>query len=103
MKIAFSVNGVPIRLTAERLDHIMERHPELAGGDYRIVETLSAPDIVQRGDFGTLLAAKKYNKSPVSDNKYLVVAYRELSDSDGFVLTAYYQSSLRQRVTLWKK
>ena len=102
MKLVFSVNGVPIRLTRERLKHITDHHPELAGGDYRILETLNTPDLVQKGDSGTLLAVKKYAKCPVSENKYLVVAYKESSESDGFVLTAYYQSSLRQRMILWK-
>ena len=30
--IAYSINGVPIRLTAERWLHIVENHDDMAGG-----------------------------------------------------------------------
>lgn len=102
MKFVFSVNGVPIRLTLEGLQHILNHHPELLGGEHRILETVNNPDILQKGDAGTLLAIKRFDKTPVTENKYLVVVYREVTEGDGFVLTAYYQSMLRQRVTIWK-
>lgn len=44
MKIVKSVKGVPIRLTAERLEHIERRHPEMSGEEDRILETLASPD-----------------------------------------------------------
>ena len=103
MKLVFSVNGVPIRLPGERLKHIESHHPETIGREKEILETVYSPDCVQKGDAGTLLAVRKYGKTPVSENKYLVVAYKETGDTDGFVLTAYYQSDLRKRVILWKK
>ena len=103
MKLVFSVNGVPIRLSGERLKHIEGHHPETTNQEKEILETVNSPDCVQKGDAGTLLAIKKYGKTPVSENKYLVVAYKETSDTDGFVLTSYYQSDLRKRVTIWKK
>jgi hypothetical protein len=31
MKIVLSKEGVPIRLTPERMQHISRRHPEMAG------------------------------------------------------------------------
>ncbi len=96
------MNGVPIRLTQERLQHILNHHPELFGDEHRIPETVNNPDLVQKGDAGTLLAIKRFDKTPVTENKYLVVVYRETTEFDGFVLTAYYQSSLRQRVIIWK-
>ena len=100
MWLAYSVNGVPIRLTKERLEHIARRHPEIED-EHRILETLNNPDLVQQGDAGTLLAIKKFDKSPVTENKHLAVVYRE-SQEDGFVLTAYYSSTLRQRSIKWK-
>jgi len=98
----FSVNGVPIRLTKERLGHIAHRHPELKE-EHSILETLNNPDLVQQGDAGTLLAVKKFDKTPLTENKYLSVVYREVTPQDGFVLTAYYSSTLRQRLIIWKK
>ena len=54
MKIVKSVEGVPIRLTTERIDHIERRHPEMSGGEERILEVVSSPDYVQEGDSATL-------------------------------------------------
>lgn len=68
-----------------------------------IVETINTPDLVQKGDAGTLLAIKKYPKTPVSEKKYLVVIYKEVDSSDGFVLTAYYANRLRKRMIIWEK
>jgi len=103
VKLVFSVNGVPIRLSVERREHIENHHPETTNQEKEILETINSPDCVQKGDAGTLLAVKRYGKTPVSENKYLVVAYKETSDIDGFVLIAYYQSDLRKRVIIWKK
>ena len=100
MWIAFSVNGVPIRLTEERLEHIARRHSEVID-EHMILEVVNNPDLVQQGDAGTLLAIKKFDKSPVTENKHLAVVYRELQE-DGFVLTAYYSSTLKQRTIKWK-
>jgi hypothetical protein len=36
------------------------------------------------------------------DNLYLVVIYRELADTDGFVVTAYLVERLRRREVVWK-
>lgn len=44
--------------------------------------------MIQRGDFGAQLAIRFYSETPMGA-KYLIVAYREVSDEDGFVVTAY--------------
>ena len=59
------------------------------GHKARVLDTLSKPDFVQEGDFGELLAVKAYEDTPFGP-KFLVVVYREISVSDGFVLTAYF-------------
>ena len=102
MIVAFSVNGVSIRLTEERLDHIQRNHPKIRDKD-KILETISNPDLVQKGDMGSFLAIKKFAKTPVEEDKYLVVVYKEITNFDGFVLTAYYTSYLKDRIILWKK
>ena len=98
MKIVKSVKGVPVRLTAERLEHIERRHPEMSGEEGRILETLASPDYVQEGDSETLIAIKHYEKTPLTE-KYCCTVYRELSEEDGFVLTAY----LTSRPALWRE
>jgi len=51
----------------------------------------------------TLMAVRKYEKTPVSENKYLVVVYKELKD-DGFVITAYFTRKLpKWRKTPWQR
>jgi hypothetical protein len=102
MKIVQSVSGAPIRLTFERLQHIERRHPEMLGQEDRILEVISTPDFVQEGDGATLIAVKHYSKTPLTE-KYCAVVYRELSEEDGFVLTAYFTTKpSERRKTIWK-
>ena len=98
-----SIRGVPIRLTDERWQHILKRHVELVNERGRVLETVAEPDCIQLGDFGELLAIRYYDRTPLT-SKHLVVAYREISPSDGFILTAYFSSrpSARRKV-LWKR
>ena len=103
MLIVYSLNRVPIRLTAERWEHIATFHPEMAGQRDAVLETVAEPEIIQLGDYGELLAARFYARTPLGD-KHLVVAYREMSPEDGFILTAYYTRRLStQREILWKR
>jgi hypothetical protein len=103
MLIVHSHNGVPTRLTEERWRHIIQRHPDMATQRERVLETLTEPDMIQEGDFGTLLAVRLYPQTPLT-RKYLVVVYRESSTADGFVLTAYLASQLSaRRGMLWKR
>jgi hypothetical protein len=57
--IAYSVNGVPIRLTYERWFHITENHDDLAGYYFQVLETLEKPEFIVRGNRGTLKATKR--------------------------------------------
>ena len=103
MAIAFSQNGVPVRLTEERWQHIKRRHPEVESQQERVIQTLSEPDEIQQGDLGELLAIRFYSQTPLT-SKHLVVVYREIASEDGFVLTAYFASrpSSRRNV-LWRR
>jgi hypothetical protein len=62
MKIVRSIAGLPIRLTAERLDHIARRHPEMVNQEEKILETLTSPDCVQEGDEWHLDCGKVLSK-----------------------------------------
>lgn len=102
MLIINSHNNIPIRLTDERWHHIIARHPEMSNLMQKVLETLTNPDIIQQGDFGELLAIRFYNVTELT-NKFLVVAYRELNQNDGFIITAYLTNEPSQkRVILWK-
>ena len=102
MRSVLSHDGVPIRLTNERWQHIARRHPEMDILRERVLETISQPNQIQEGDDGTLMAIRFYTKTPLT-SKYLVVVYREVKPDDGFVLTAYLASRLSaRRKILWK-
>jgi len=58
MDIAFSRNGVPIRLTDERWFHIVENHGDLAGYYDEALATIEDPDLILRGHGGALIAVK---------------------------------------------
>jgi hypothetical protein len=98
-----SKNNVPIRLTIERWNHIILRHPELDGQREYVMQTVSDPDLIQQGDFGELIAIRFYETTPLT-SKNLVILYKEVLYSDGFIITAYYtvKPSERRR-TIWKR
>jgi len=101
--IVRSVDGVPIRLTQERWDHICRRHPELRTQQEQVLETLRDPMEVLKGDFGEKLAVRFYRRTPLTA-KYLIVAYRELDTDDGFLVTAYFARRVAGwRPRLWKR
>jgi hypothetical protein len=95
--VASSVNGVPVRLTPERWGHISRRHPEVAGLQNAILETVARPETVYEGDAGTFLAIRR------EDGLYLVVVYREVAASDGFIITAYLTRRIRGGRLAWKR
>jgi hypothetical protein len=98
-----SRDQVPVRLTQERWEHILRQHPEMTNQKSRVLETLGDPDLIQEGDLGTLLAIRFYAESPLT-RKHLVVVYKEISRTDGFVLTAYFTSAPSpRRVSIWKR
>jgi len=59
--------------------------------------------MIQQGDFGELIAIRFYEKTPLT-SKYLVTMYKEVLDSDGFIITAYFASKpSERRKTVWKR
>lgn len=68
----------------------------------KLKETLLNPHSILEGDYGELLAVRYYDKTPLT-GKYLVVVYKEISENDGIVLTAYYTRELsKRRKVLWE-
>jgi len=65
---------VPIRLTYERWFHITENHDDLASYYFEVLETVEEPELIVRGNKGSLKAVKSLGK-----NNWLVVVYKEIS------------------------
>jgi hypothetical protein len=97
LDIAYSVDGVPIRLTAERWFHIVENHDDLAGHYDDVLDVIENPDLILRGHHNSLLAVRG-----ASRDKYLAVVYRQVSPDDGFVITAYFTSKIERGKAIWK-
>lgn len=100
MEVAYSVNGVPIRLTEERWFHITEEHSEMAGYYFEVLETVGEPEAIYEGKAQECIAAREIDRG-----KYIVVVYRELSKNDGFVITAFStrrRSQLEGRRKIWQ-
>ena len=80
--------------------HIVEHHDDLAGYRDTVLEAVEDPDAVARGRAGELLALKSIA------GRTLVVAYRETSRTDGFVITAFFTTQpdrIRKRGLIWQK
>ena len=97
MDVAYSVDGVPIRLTAERWFHIVENHDDLAGHYDDVLDTLENPDLILRGHRDSLIAVRGAGRA-----RYLAVVYRQLSADDGFIITAYFTSKVERSKAIWK-
>ena len=98
MEIAYSVNGVPIRLTDERWGHIVNNHDDLAGYEQDVLQVIEEPDFVLSGNGGSLRAVRSYSRG-----RYFVVTYREISAADGFVITAYFVRKIDRKGAVWRR
>jgi len=91
--------GRTIRLTEERLAHILE-HPEMQAQERHIAETLASPDsvILSHHDLSVRLYHKLFSKTPIT-RKYLVVVVKCL-EQDAFVITAFFTDREKKGVRL---
>ncbi len=99
MNIVYSKNKVPIRLTEERWIHITEEHNEIAGYYFEVLEVVSNPEAIYKGKEGEYIAVR-----PMEEKKYLIVIYREISEDDGFIITAFITRRIKyleRRQKLW--
>ena len=92
--------GLEVRLTDERLAHILE-HPEMTGSEAAIEETLRSPDRILESLFDTeaRLYYRFYRETAVGA-KYLCVVVK-ITQSDAFVLTAYLTDIVKRGWRLW--
>ena len=102
MRTLRDFEGRSIRLTVERLNHILE-HPEMQDMINAISETLSSPQrvIESSSDADARLYYRFYIGTKVGD-KYLCVIVK-INFDDAFVLTAYLTDTLKKGKILWPK
>ena len=99
MEIIQSKNSVPIRLTAERWFHIIENHDDLAGYYDDVINAIEEPDYIIKGYREALIALKE-----IEQGKFLAVVYKEFSEEDGFIITAYFTSKIKleKEAVVWR-
>lgn len=103
MDIAISKNNIPIRMTSERWQHITTGHPEIADYYYEILDTLESPDIIYEGNNNAKIAVKKFRESI---NTFIIVVYKEIRNTDGFIITAHFsnkEQEFKKKQILWKQ
>ena len=87
--------GNEIRLTDERLRHILRRHPEMAFQMHRFAETLTSPDAVSpsRSSPTVQLYYRLYPDLRGRNRYICLVVKKEAGHS--FILTAYLGRSIK--------
>jgi hypothetical protein len=98
LETVHSLNKVPIRLTDERWEHIVEAHPYMARYYEDMLDAVADPEYIFRGYRGSLIAVVM-----LGGKRILHVMYRELSRDDGFIVTAYIKTSLDKEKAIWPK
>ena len=88
-------HGNEVRLTDERLRHILRRHPEMAFQLHRFAETLASPDTVtpSRSSSSVQLYYRLYPDLRDRNRYICLVVKRETGYS--FILTAYLGRSIK--------
>ena len=98
MDRVYSVNGVPIRLTQERWEHIVRNKPYMETYYERVLDAVERPTWILQGYAGALAAVLTLGKQG-----YLHVVYRELDRNDGFIITAFIARKVNKRAIIWPK
>ncbi|MEP7340557.1 MAG: hypothetical protein ABI977_22695 [Acidobacteriota bacterium] len=96
LAVVSSINGVPIRLTEERWDHINEER-DLQSYFDDVLEAVQSPEFILRGYKGTLIAVVPFGRLG-----FLHVVYREVNSTDGFIITAYFKRDLDKGRIIWR-
>lgn len=78
--------------------HIVEARDELEDRREEVLDVVTNPDWVTRGYRGSLVAWKGYGK-----RGFLAVVYKEISDEDGFIITAFFTRKPSKDKKIWPK
>jgi hypothetical protein len=101
MDFAFSVEGVPIRLTSERWFHIVELLKPMT--IWQAITMKSWKLSRDRKWSCVAIAALLLPRAVSVTNGNLMVVYRQLSKNDGFIITAYFTNKIDRKKVIWKK
>lgn len=96
--ISHSVSGVPIRLTDERWEHILDSHPELASYRETLLDAVENPDYILASRRGALAAVAVLGRKA-----FLHVFYVEKGRHDGFILSARVTDKMDRAKIVWRK
>jgi hypothetical protein len=102
MKVIQDCFGRSVRLTEERLAHILE-HPEMAGMEDELARVLQSPSEVRlsRSDENVKLFYEFYTQTRVG-GKWLCVVVK-YPPGDAFVITAYLTDTMKAGEIVWPK
>ena len=102
VKVIRDCFGHSVRLTDERLAHILE-HAEMVGMEDELERVLETPSEVRRSrsDDDVKLFYEFYARTQVG-GKWFCVVVKYLPD-DAFVITAYLTNTVKAGETLWSK
>lgn len=102
MHLYIDYQGRRIRLTDERLAHILQ-HPEMKDAEPRIGQTLAKPECVMESlsDPRARLYYRFYVGTRIG-NKHLCVVVKML-EADAFVVTAYLTDKVKKGRQLWPR
>ena len=101
MEILSDYQNRQIRLTEERLQHILD-HPEMVDMRSQIGIVLKSPTVVRQSssDSQVYLYYRFYEETIVGA-KWLCVVIKDKS-GDAFIITAYLTDRIKQGVELWR-
>lgn len=98
LDIVKSINDVSIRLTDERWEHILNQHPYMSGFYNELLKAIEKPEFITRGNQGAKIAVVNLGR-----RHWLHVMYREINQSDGFVITSFIDEYYEQSKVIWSQ
>jgi len=90
--------GCSIRLTEERKQHIVSRHPEIRGNFNKIKPTLAKPDLIVANRYAA--DEKYYHRFFETLGNYLIVV---VNTDKKFIITAFIAREVKKGKLQWKK
>ena len=88
-------HGSEVRLTDERLRHILRRHPEMSFHLHRLAETIASPDaVIPSRSSRTVQLYYRLYPDLRGRNRYICLVVKRGTDYS-FILTGYLGRSIR--------
>jgi hypothetical protein len=102
VRVLIGHDGSSIRLSEERLAHILE-HPEMEGLSEAIGLTIRRPELIVRSSSDAQARLYyRYHRETLVGDKYLCVVVK-LAREDAFVVTAYLTDRIKRGSRLWPR